>query len=149
MYSTYTYSDPTYFPFRNADEEEQVVSLSGARYMSVKEALDRGIPIPLEIEEWANIAEMQYSVSALEDQQELQDWQYVSEKGISVDKSTPIENQIVGYNEAKDQCALKSAGQITLVDSSELFQKVSNGEVVEGVKGFFHGFFIASAYQEK
>jgi hypothetical protein len=48
----------------------------------------------------------------------------------------PVENQIIGYNEAQDQYVLKSAGEISYVDSSELFQKVSNGEkiFVEGVK---------------
>jgi hypothetical protein len=39
--------------------------------------------------------------------------------------------------EAQDQYVFKSAGEIRYVDSSELFQKVSNGEkiFVEGVKG--------------
>ena len=147
IYSTHTHSDPTYFPFRKAGEE-RVVSLSGASYMSGKEKLDREIPIPPEIEEWANITEMQYNVETLEDQQELEDPRQVSEKEISVGESTPVENQIVGYNEAQDQYALKSGGEIIYVDSSELFQKVSNGEkvFVEGVKGSIPGFSIT--YQE-
>ncbi len=116
--------------------------------MSGKEKLDRKIPIPPEIEEWANITEMQYNVQTLEDQQELEDSLQVSEKEISEVESTPIENQIVGYNEAQDQYALKSAGEIIYVDSGELFQKVSNGEkvFVEGIKGSTPGFSIA--YQE-
>ena len=110
--------------------------------MSGKEELDREIPIPPEVEEWANITEMRHDVQTSEDQQELED---LSEKDISVDKSTPIENQIVGYNGALDQYALKSAGEITYVDSSELFQKVSNGEkvFVEGVEGSIPGSSIA------
>ena len=147
IYSTHTHSDPTYFPFRKAGEE-RVVSLSGASYMSGKEKLDREIPITPEIKELANITEMQYNVQTLEDQQELEDSHQVSEKEISVGESTPIENQIVGYNEAQDQYALKSGGEIIYVDSGELFQKVSNGEkvFVEGVKGSIPGFSIT--YQE-
>ena len=74
--------------------------------------------------------------------------QNVSEKDIYVDKNTPIENQIAGYDGAQDQYALKSAGEITYVDFSELFRKVSNGEkvLVEGVEGSIPGFSIA--YQE-
>ena len=110
--------------------------------MSGKEGLDREIPIPPEVEEWANITEMRYDVQTSEDQQELED---LSEKDISVDKSTPIENQIVGYNGAQDQYALKSAVEIPYVDSSVLFQKVSNGDkvFVEGVEGSSPGFSIA------
>jgi hypothetical protein len=91
----------TYFPFRKAGDE-QVVFLSGASYMSGKEKLDREIPITPEIKELANITEMQYNVQTLEDQQELEDSHQVSEKDISVGETTPIENQIVGYNEAQD-----------------------------------------------
>jgi hypothetical protein len=66
------------------------------------------------------------------------------------DTSTPIENQIVGYNEAQDQYAVKSAGEIMYVDSSELFQKVSDGEkvFVEGVQGSIPGFSISFQDQE-
>ena len=39
-------------------------------------------------------------------------------------------NEIVGYNESTDQYILQSAGEITLVDSSKLFDQVSNNEVV-------------------
>ncbi len=73
--------------------------------MSGKEKLDREIPIPPEIEEWANITEMKYNVKTLKDQQEFEDSHQVSEKKVSVGESTPIENQIVGYNEAQDQYA--------------------------------------------
>ena len=103
--------------------------------MSGKEQLDQEIPIPPEIEEWINTADMQYDTSELEDQQELDEF---NEYGMDVvtDKTPPVENQIIGYNEAQDQYVLKSAGEISYVDSSELFQKVSNGEkiFVEGVK---------------
>ena len=46
-------------------------------------------------------------------------------------------NEIVGYNESTDQYILQSAGDITLVDSSELFNKVNNNEVVvvNGIEG--------------
>jgi hypothetical protein len=147
MYSTNVYSDPTYFPFRKKGEE-RVVSLSGAKYMSGKEQLDQEIPLPPEVEEWANYSEMQYDGQTSDDQQELENVQLSSDKETDEDKSEPIENQIVGYNEAQDQYALKTAGEITYVDSSELFQKVSNGEkvFVEGVKGSIPGFSIT--YQE-
>ena len=60
------------------------------------------------------------------------------------DKRPPVENQIVGYNEAQDQYVLRSAGETSYVDSSELFQKLSNGEkvFVEGVKDSIPGFSI-------
>ncbi len=61
IYSTHTHADHTYFPFRKAGEE-QVVSLSGASHMSGNEKLDSEIPIPPDIEEWANITEMQYNL---------------------------------------------------------------------------------------
>ena len=66
MYSTNTYSDPTYFPFRKSGEG-RVVFLSGASYMSGKEELDREIPIPPEVEEWTNITEMRYDVQTESD----------------------------------------------------------------------------------
>ncbi len=47
---------------------------------------------------------------------------------VITDKTPPVENQIIGYHEAQDQYVLKSAGEISYVDSSELFQKVSNGK---------------------
>ncbi len=70
---------------------------------------------------------MQYNASELEDQQEL-DGPSESEMDVVTDKTPPIENQIIGYNDAQDQYILKSAGEISYIDSSELFQKVSNGE---------------------
>ena len=147
MHSTHVYSDPTYFPFRKKGEE-RVVTLSGASYMSGKEKLDQEIPIPPEVEEWGNFAEMQYDDQTSQDQQELEEMQAHSEKDIVEDKGTPIENQIVGYNAAQDQYAIKSAGEIKYVDSSELFQRVSDGEkvFVEGVNDSIPGFSIA--YQE-
>jgi len=50
-------------------------------------------------------------------------------------------NEIVGYNESTGQYIWQSAGEITLVDSSELFDKVSNNEIVtlvfvNGIEGF-------------
>jgi hypothetical protein len=66
---------------------------------------------------------MQYDTSELEDQQELYE-SNESEMDVVTDKTPPVENQIIGYNEAQDQCVLKSAGEISYVDSSELFQKV-------------------------
>ena len=46
-------------------------------------------------------------------------------------------NEIVGYKESTDQFILQSAGERTFVDSSELFDKVSNNEVVfvNGIEG--------------
>ena len=109
MYSTNVYSDPTYFPFRKSGEE-RVVSLSGASYMSGKEKLDQEIPIPPEVEEWGNLAEMQYENQTSDDQQELTESQVHSENESVESRSIPIENQIVGYNAALDQYALISAG---------------------------------------
>ena len=56
----------------------------------------------------------------------------------------------MGYNEAQDQYAVKSAGEIKYVDSSELFQKVSNGErvFVEGISESTPGFSIFFQDQE-
>jgi hypothetical protein len=63
---------------------------------------------------------------------------------VVTDKTPPIENQIIGYNEAQDQSSLKSA-KISYVDSSGVFQKVSNGEriFVVGVKDSIPGFSFA------
>ncbi len=46
------------------------------------------------------------------------------------DNNTPVVSQIVGYNAAQDQYALQSAGEIKYVDSSELFQRVADGEKI-------------------
>ena len=109
--------------------------------MSGKEQLDQEIPLPPEIVEWANFSEMQYESQASDDQQELKSVQLSCDKEIDEDKSEPIENQIVGYSEAQDQYAIRTAGEIKYVDSSELFQKVSDGEkvFVEGVEGSIPG----------
>ena len=53
---------------------------------------------------------MQYDVQVTEDQQELIHSSVVSDETPAVDTRTPIENQIVGYKEAQDQYAIKSAG---------------------------------------
>jgi hypothetical protein len=149
LYSTSVYSDPTYFPFRKRGEE-RVLSLSGASYMSGKEKLDQEIPIPPEVEESVNVAEMQYNVETSEDQQELENESAVTDKDLDTEKGTPIENQIMGYKEAQDQYAVKSAGEIKYVDSSELFQKVSSGErvFVEGITGSISRFSIFFQDQE-
>ena len=67
------------------------------------------LPIPPEIEKRINTADMQYNTSELEDQQELYE-SNESEMDVVTDKTTPDENQIIGYNEAQDQYVLKSAG---------------------------------------
>ncbi len=77
--------------------------------MSGKEQLDQEIPIPPEIEKWINTADMQYNTSELEDQQELDEFNE-HEMDVVTDEIPPIENQIIGYNEAQDQYVLKSAG---------------------------------------
>jgi hypothetical protein len=63
---------------------------------------------------------MQYDNSEWEDQQEL-DESNEYEVDVVTDKTPPVENQIIGYNEAQVQYILKSAGEISYVDSSELF----------------------------
>ncbi len=149
MYRTNVYSDLTYFPFRKSGEEREV-ALSGASYMSGKEKFDQEMPSPPEVEEQGNLAEMQYEDQTFDDQQELTESQIHSENESVENRSTSIESQIVGYNAAQDQYALISAGEIKYVDSSGLFQKVSDGEnlkiFVEGVKDLIPGFSIT--YQE-
>ena len=58
-----------------------------------KELLDQEIPLPPEVQEWVNSAEMQYDFDESEDQQELEYSSEVSNKEITKDTSTPIENQ--------------------------------------------------------
>ncbi len=50
----------------------------------------------------------------------------------------------MGYNEAQDQYAVESAGEIECVDSGGLFQIGSNGEIVfvEGVNESILGFSV-------
>ncbi len=93
---------------------------------------------------------MRYDFDESEDQQELEYSSEVSNKVITQDTSTPIENQIAGYNEAQDQYAVESAGEIMYIDSSQLFQKVSVGEevFVEAVQGSTPGFSILFQDQE-
>ncbi len=55
-----------------------------------------------------------------EGQQEIEQTPVHSEKGKMEDDNTPVESQIVGYNAAHDQYALRSAGEIIYVDPSEL-----------------------------
>jgi hypothetical protein len=57
---------------------------------------------------------MHYDVQTLEHQQEFE----TPEMSSRDDEKSLIENVIVGYNEALDQYALKSAGEIKYVDSS-------------------------------
>ena len=150
MYSTNVHSDPTYFPFRKKGEE-RVTSLSGGIFMSGKDKgqLEQEIPLPPEVQEWVSSAEMQYDFPESEDQQEQQDSSEVSEQ-MTKEASTPLENQIVGYNEAQDQYVVRSAGETTYMDSSELFQKVADGEkvFVEGVQGPIPGFSISFQDEE-
>jgi hypothetical protein len=64
-----------------------------------------------------------------DNQQELEYSSRVPDKQMTKDSSTPIESQIVGYNEARDQYVVKLAGEMIYVYSGELFQleKVSDG----------------------
>ena len=146
MYSTNVYSDLTYFPFRKKGEE-RVTTLSGGIFMSGKdkESLEQEIPLPPEVQEWADYAEKYYDFPESEDQQENVNSSEVSDKQMTKDASTPLENQIVGYNEAQDRYAVRLAGETRYMDSSELFEKVSDGEkvFVEGVQGSIPGFSIS------
>jgi hypothetical protein len=114
-----------------------------------KGLLEQEIPLPPEVQEWVSSAEMQYDFPESEDQQEQQDSSEVSEQ-TTKEASTPLENQIVGYNEAQDQYVVRSAGETTYMDSSELFQKVADGEkvFVEGVQGSIPGFSISFQDEE-
>ena len=60
-------------------------------------------------------------------------------------------NEIVGYNESTDQYILQSAGEITLVDSSELFDKVSNNEIVfvNGIEGVIPSMSVSYGENEE
>ena len=110
-----------------------------------KGVLDQEIPIPPEVQEWVDSAEMQYDFQESKSQQELENTSEASDQHLENDVNPPVENQIIGCNEAQDQYAVKSAGEIMYVDSSELFQKVSDGEkvFVEGVHGSLPGFSIS------
>jgi hypothetical protein len=69
-----------------------------------KGLLEHEIPLPPEVQEWVSSAEMQYDFPESEDQQEQQDSSEVSaSEQMTKEASTPLENQIVGYNEAEDQ----------------------------------------------
>ena len=105
-----------------------------------KESLEQEIPLPPEVQEWAD-----YAFPESEDQQEYVHSLEVSDKQMTKDASIPLENQIVGYNEAQDRYAVRSAGEITYMDSSQLFQKVADGEkvFVERVQGSIPGFSIS------
>ena len=120
--------------------------------MSGKEKglLDQEIPIPPEVQEWVHSAEMQCEFQESESQQELENSSEASDQHLENDVNPPVENQNIGCNEAQDQYAVKSAGEIMYVDSSELFQKVSDGEkvFVEGVQGSIPGFSISFQDQE-
>ncbi len=63
---------------------------------------------------------MQYNLLTSEYQQELAATQIESEQDMVTDKRPPVENQIVCYNEAQDRYVLRSAGETSYVDSSEL-----------------------------
>jgi hypothetical protein len=60
-------------------------------------------------------------------------------------KRPPVEEQMVGYNEAQDQYVLRSAGEPGYVHYSKLFQKLLNGEkiFVERVEDSIPGFSIS------
>ncbi len=84
--------------------------------MSQKEKLDQEIPIPgipPEVEEWVNVVEMQYNIETSEDQQEFENESAISDKDLNTEKGTPIENQIMGYNEAQDQYVVNFQCQIS------------------------------------
>ena len=55
------------------------------------------------------------------------------------------QNEIAGYNKSANQYVLQSAGEITFVGSSELFEKVDNNEVVfiNGIEGAILGLSIS------
>ncbi len=74
--------------------------------------------------------DMQYSLQTSKEQQELADTLIESEQTNLRDKRPSIENHIVHYNEAREPYLLSSTGKMIYVDSSELFQKVSNGVTV-------------------
>ena len=103
MYSPNVYSDPTYFPFRKKGEE-RVTTLSRGKFMSgkEKESLEQEIPLPPEVQEWADYAEKYFDFPESEDQQENVHSSEVSDRQMTKDASTPLENQIVGYNTAQD-----------------------------------------------
>ncbi len=107
MYSSPVWSDPSFFPYRKSQAE--------AEYMIFRQV---------------SSVDMQCSLQTSEEQQELADTLIESEQTNVTDKRASIENHIVHYNEARDPYFLSSTGKMIYVDSSELFQKVSNGVTV-------------------
>jgi hypothetical protein len=57
---------------------------------------------------------MQYNLLTSEDQQELAATEIGSEQDMVTDKRPPVENQIVGYNEAQDQYALSQQEKLAM-----------------------------------
>ena len=91
MYSTNVYSDPSYFPFIKKGEE-RVTSLSEGIFMSVKdkESLEQEIPLPPEVQEWADYAEMHYNFPESEDRQEEPGAEEVHSSEVSDNQMTKI-----------------------------------------------------------
>ena len=104
--------------------------------MSGKEEFQQEIPLPPPYEDWINASVTENQLT-FDEQQELDQ----AAEDLDVPTSRSIDdqkiNEIVGYNESTDQNILQSAGEITLVDLSELFEKVSNNEgvFVSGIEG--------------
>ena len=104
--------------------------------MSGKEEFQQEIPLPPPYEDWINASVIENQLT-FDEHQELDQVAEDSDAPTSRSKDDQKINEIVGYNESKDQYILPSAGEITLVNSSKLFEKVSNNEVVfvNGIDG--------------
>ena len=87
-----------------------------------KESLEQKIPLPPEVHAWQDYTEMHYDFPESEDRQEEPGAEEVhssevSDNQMTKDASTPLENQIVGHNEAQDRYA--QTVSITLSDQQE------------------------------
>ena len=135
LVSTSYWADPTFFPFRKTGVE-RVTSYSVGRYMSGKEEFQQEIPLYPPYEDWINASVIENQLT-FDEQQELNKAAEDSDKPTSRSIDDQKIYEIVGYNEPTDQYILQSAGEITLVESSELFEKVRNNDIVfvNGIKG--------------
>ena len=110
VYSSQFWSDPTFFPFRNAGRE-RVTSLSCGVFLSGKKTSKTELPVPDCYEEWIR--------QAHEETLSTQQIQAESESGDHESDSQSEKTEIVGYDKSTGRYSLGTAGEISYVDASE------------------------------
>ena len=121
VYSSQFWSDPTFFPFRNAGEE-RVTSLSCGVFLSGKETIKAELPVPDCYEEWIR--------QAHEETLSTQQIQAEPESGDHESDSQSEKTEIVGYDKSTGRYALRTAGETNYVDASEMFERLNQREVI-------------------